>query len=91
MQFLQGISTFHCFRSSEMLPFVLSYCFSEMSPVCAVLGGVLGQEVVKVNNKTQACMLDILTLQKIVRTCQHGNGSDTRVVFWDLSTPGANF
>ncbi|XP_003968748.1 SUMO-activating enzyme subunit 1 [Takifugu rubripes] len=24
-----------------------SYCFSEMSPVCAVVGGVLGQEVVK--------------------------------------------
>lgn len=30
--------------------FILSYCFSEMSPVCAVVGGVLGQEVVKVNN-----------------------------------------
>uniref|UniRef100_A0A3B4TBJ8 SUMO1 activating enzyme subunit 1 n=2 Tax=Seriola TaxID=8160 RepID=A0A3B4TBJ8_SERDU len=25
----------------------ISYCFSEMSPVCAVMGGVLGQEVVK--------------------------------------------
>ncbi|KAI4815811.1 hypothetical protein KUCAC02_005938, partial [Chaenocephalus aceratus] len=25
----------------------ISYCFSEMSPVCAVVGGVLGQEVVK--------------------------------------------
>ncbi|XP_074872750.1 SUMO-activating enzyme subunit 1 isoform X2 [Carettochelys insculpta] len=25
----------------------VSYCFSEMAPVCAVLGGVLGQEVVK--------------------------------------------
>ncbi|NXN07052.1 SAE1 enzyme, partial [Indicator maculatus] len=24
-----------------------SYCFSEMAPVCAVVGGVLGQEVVK--------------------------------------------
>ncbi|XP_062329654.1 SUMO-activating enzyme subunit 1 [Osmerus eperlanus] len=34
--------------SSDVLPddFV-SYCFSEMSPVCAVVGGVLGQEVVK--------------------------------------------
>lgn len=30
----------------------LSYCFSEMSPVCAVVGGVLGQEVVKVGLKT---------------------------------------
>ncbi|KAG7215387.1 hypothetical protein INR49_022555 [Caranx melampygus] len=27
----------------------ISYCFSEMSPVCAVMGGVLGQEVVKVS------------------------------------------
>ncbi|XP_074075283.1 SUMO-activating enzyme subunit 1 [Macrotis lagotis] len=25
----------------------VSYCFSEMAPVCAVVGGVLGQEVVK--------------------------------------------
>ncbi|KAM6933894.1 SUMO-activating enzyme subunit 1 [Xenentodon cancila] len=25
----------------------ISFCFSEMSPVCAVVGGVLGQEVVK--------------------------------------------
>lgn len=25
-----------------------SYCFSEMAPVCAVVGGVLGQEIVKV-------------------------------------------
>lgn len=32
--------------------FVLSYCFSEMSPVCAVVGGVLGQEVVKVSMQT---------------------------------------
>uniref|UniRef100_A0A8C8AN19 SUMO1 activating enzyme subunit 1 n=1 Tax=Otus sunia TaxID=257818 RepID=A0A8C8AN19_9STRI len=33
---------------ADLLPdeFV-SYCFSEMAPVCAVLGGVLGQEVVK--------------------------------------------
>ncbi|XP_074023764.1 SUMO-activating enzyme subunit 1 isoform X2 [Numenius arquata] len=34
--------------SADLLPdeFV-SYCFSEMAPVCAVVGGVLGQEVVK--------------------------------------------
>uniref|UniRef100_A0A8C0AVV6 SUMO-activating enzyme subunit 1 n=1 Tax=Buteo japonicus TaxID=224669 RepID=A0A8C0AVV6_9AVES len=34
--------------STDLLPdeFV-SYCFSEMAPVCAVVGGVLGQEVVK--------------------------------------------
>uniref|UniRef100_A0A663FK53 THIF-type NAD/FAD binding fold domain-containing protein n=1 Tax=Aquila chrysaetos chrysaetos TaxID=223781 RepID=A0A663FK53_AQUCH len=34
---------------ADLLPdeFV-SYCFSEMAPVCAVVGGVLGQEVVKV-------------------------------------------
>ncbi|KAM6111625.1 SUMO-activating enzyme subunit 1, partial [Phoenicopterus ruber ruber] len=33
---------------ADLLPdeFV-SYCFSEMAPVCAVVGGVLGQEVVK--------------------------------------------
>ncbi|XP_055752078.1 SUMO-activating enzyme subunit 1-like [Salvelinus fontinalis] len=34
--------------SSELLPHdFVSYCFSEMAPVCAVVGGVLGQEVVK--------------------------------------------
>lgn len=27
-----------------------SYCFSEMAPVCAVVGGVLGQEIVKVRS-----------------------------------------
>lgn len=27
-----------------------SYCFSEMAPVCAVVGGVLGQEIVKVGS-----------------------------------------
>uniref|UniRef100_A0A146Y688 SUMO-activating enzyme subunit 1 n=1 Tax=Fundulus heteroclitus TaxID=8078 RepID=A0A146Y688_FUNHE len=32
----------------------ISYCFSEMSPVCAVVGGVLGQEVVKVSLQTRA-------------------------------------
>ena len=29
----------------------LSYCFSEMAAVCAVVGGVLGQEVVKVGEQ----------------------------------------
>lgn len=34
--------------SSELLPHdFVSYCFSEMAPVCAVVGGVLGQEIVK--------------------------------------------
>ncbi|CAM4614083.1 SUMO-activating enzyme subunit 1 [Lepidochelys kempii] len=34
--------------SADLLPDdFISYCFSEMAPVCAVLGGVLGQEVVK--------------------------------------------
>lgn len=41
--------------SSELLSdnFV-SYCFSEMSPVCAVVGGVLGQEVVKALSQRDA-------------------------------------
>uniref|UniRef100_A0A8C6LFD1 SUMO1 activating enzyme subunit 1 n=1 Tax=Nothobranchius furzeri TaxID=105023 RepID=A0A8C6LFD1_NOTFU len=34
--------------------FVRSYCFSEMSPVCAVVGGVLGQEVVKALSQRDA-------------------------------------
>lgn len=38
--------------SCFLVLFVLSYCFSEMSPVCAVVGGVLGQEVVKVSMHT---------------------------------------
>ncbi|XP_068173591.1 SUMO-activating enzyme subunit 1 [Antennarius striatus] len=33
---------------------VTSYCFSEMSPVCAVMGGVLGQEVVKALSQRDA-------------------------------------
>ncbi|XP_029923308.1 SUMO-activating enzyme subunit 1 isoform X1 [Myripristis murdjan] len=32
----------------------VSYCFSEMSPVCAVVGGVLGQEVVKALSQRDA-------------------------------------
>ncbi|XP_053329216.1 SUMO-activating enzyme subunit 1 [Spea bombifrons] len=31
-----------------------SYCFSEMAPVCAVVGGVLGQEVVKALSQRDA-------------------------------------
>ncbi|MBN3318424.1 SAE1 enzyme, partial [Atractosteus spatula] len=40
---------------TELVPdeFV-SYCFSEMSPVCAVLGGVLGQEIVKALSQRDA-------------------------------------
>ncbi|XP_066519816.1 SUMO-activating enzyme subunit 1 [Hoplias malabaricus] len=39
----------------ELLPdnFV-SYCFSEMAPVCAVVGGVLGQEIVKALSQRDA-------------------------------------
>ncbi|XP_033928066.1 SUMO-activating enzyme subunit 1 [Melopsittacus undulatus] len=34
--------------STTLLPDdFISYCFSEMAPVCAVVGGILGQEVVK--------------------------------------------
>ncbi|XP_071762765.2 SUMO-activating enzyme subunit 1 [Centroberyx gerrardi] len=32
----------------------VSYCFSEMAPVCAVVGGVLGQEVVKALSQRDA-------------------------------------
>ncbi|KAG9331545.1 hypothetical protein JZ751_018856 [Albula glossodonta] len=37
--------------NNDLLPddFV-TYCFSEMAPVCAVVGGVLGQEIVKVRS-----------------------------------------
>uniref|UniRef100_A0A8C8EUR7 THIF-type NAD/FAD binding fold domain-containing protein n=1 Tax=Oncorhynchus tshawytscha TaxID=74940 RepID=A0A8C8EUR7_ONCTS len=41
--------------SSELLPHdFVSYCFSEMAPVCAVVGGVLGQEVVKALSQRDA-------------------------------------
>uniref|UniRef100_A0A3Q0RNR7 SUMO1 activating enzyme subunit 1 n=1 Tax=Amphilophus citrinellus TaxID=61819 RepID=A0A3Q0RNR7_AMPCI len=41
--------------SSELLTDdFISYCFSEMSPVCAVVGGVLGQEVVKALSQRDA-------------------------------------
>ncbi|KAJ8369116.1 hypothetical protein SKAU_G00091440 [Synaphobranchus kaupii] len=41
--------------SSDLLPddFV-TYCFSEMAPVCAVVGGVLGQEIVKALSQRDA-------------------------------------
>ncbi|XP_051536006.1 SUMO-activating enzyme subunit 1-like isoform X1 [Myxocyprinus asiaticus] len=41
--------------STEQLPNTfVSYCFSEMSPVCAVVGGVLGQELVKALSQRDA-------------------------------------
>ncbi|CAB1348726.1 unnamed protein product [Coregonus sp. 'balchen'] len=41
--------------SSELLPHdFVRYCFSEMAPVCAVVGGVLGQEVVKAISQRDA-------------------------------------
>lgn len=41
--------------SLELLPNTfVSYCFSEMSPVCAVVGGVLGQELVKALSQRDA-------------------------------------
>uniref|UniRef100_A0A8C9UBI5 SUMO-activating enzyme subunit 1 n=1 Tax=Scleropages formosus TaxID=113540 RepID=A0A8C9UBI5_SCLFO len=41
--------------ASDLIPdeFV-SYCFSEMAPVCAVVGGVLGQEIVKALSQRDA-------------------------------------
>ncbi|XP_066559960.1 SUMO-activating enzyme subunit 1 [Amia ocellicauda] len=40
---------------SELLPDeFISYCFSEMAPVCAVVGGVLGQEIVKALSQRDA-------------------------------------
>lgn len=41
--------------SSELLSNTfVSYCFSEMAPVCAVVGGVLGQEIVKALSQRDA-------------------------------------
>lgn len=41
--------------SVELLPdSFVSYCFSEMAPVCAVVGGVLGQELVKALSQRDA-------------------------------------
>ncbi|KAL4647424.1 SUMO-activating enzyme subunit 1 isoform X2 [Arapaima gigas] len=41
--------------SSELIPdHFVSYCFSEMAPVCAVVGGVLGQEIVKALSQRDA-------------------------------------
>lgn len=41
--------------SPDLLPddFV-RYCFSEMAPVCAVVGGILAQEIVKVKSSCGA-------------------------------------
>uniref|UniRef100_A0A1A7YCK2 SUMO-activating enzyme subunit 1 n=1 Tax=Iconisemion striatum TaxID=60296 RepID=A0A1A7YCK2_9TELE len=41
-------------RSDLLSDDFISYCFSEMSPVCAVVGGVLGQEVVKALSQRDA-------------------------------------
>lgn len=37
----------------SVFAFCFSYCTAELSPVCAIVGGVLGQEIIKVswNNK----------------------------------------
>ncbi|KAM6959071.1 SUMO-activating enzyme subunit 1 [Aplochiton taeniatus] len=41
--------------NSELLPHdFVSYCFSEMAPVCAVVGGVLAQEIVKALSQRDA-------------------------------------
>ncbi|XP_053577797.1 SUMO-activating enzyme subunit 1 [Bombina bombina] len=41
--------------SPDLLPDdFASYCFSEMAPVCAVVGGVLGQEIVKALSQRDA-------------------------------------
>ncbi|XP_056328982.1 SUMO-activating enzyme subunit 1 isoform X1 [Danio aesculapii] len=40
--------------SDLLLNTFVSYCFSEMSPVCAVVGGVLGQEIVKALSQRDA-------------------------------------
>ncbi|XP_031746332.1 SUMO-activating enzyme subunit 1 isoform X1 [Xenopus tropicalis] len=41
--------------SPDLLPKdFASYCFSEMAPVCAVVGGVLGQEIVKALSQRDA-------------------------------------
>ncbi|CAH2314006.1 SUMO-activating enzyme subunit 1 isoform X1 [Pelobates cultripes] len=41
--------------SPDLLPEdFASYCFSEMAPVCAVVGGVLGQEIVKALSQRDA-------------------------------------
>lgn len=37
--------------------FVCRYCFSEMAPVCAVVGGILAQEIVKVKKVARACTM----------------------------------
>ena len=33
---------------------VFRHCFAELSPVCAIVGGVLGQEIIKVRHSTKA-------------------------------------
>ena len=41
--------TKRCNISSDLIPEdFTSSCYSELSPVCAVVGGVLGQEIIKV-------------------------------------------
>ena len=40
-----------CNISSDLIPEdFTSSCYSELSPVCAVVGGVLGQEIIKVGS-----------------------------------------
>ncbi|KAJ0022302.1 hypothetical protein NQD34_009792 [Periophthalmus magnuspinnatus] len=43
-----------CVSPSLLSDHFISFCFSELSPVCAVVGGVLGQEVVKALSQRDA-------------------------------------
>ena len=40
--------------------FFYSKCFAELSPVCAIVGGVLGQEIIKVCNNLGKTKLTLL-------------------------------
>ena len=43
------VQVFHLFVFCTGILSICRYCFGEVSPVCAVVGGVLGQEIIKVS------------------------------------------
>ena len=57
------------------------FCRCDLSPVCAIVGGVLGQEVIKVSSAMKECMHKVL----MHRHCQ-GKMSPTRTVFFMMES-----
>ena len=50
-------------------PYHIRYCFSELSPVCAIVGGIFAQEVIKVikSHSVRVQMVTVLSILGDIR------------------------